>query len=168
MFSAVARLFADSALLTGGSDIMWHRAQFCPYVRDTGQPCYNEGRGSPWIECPVCKGEGAIYAHPRYFKGIYTDNSNQFFPDGSGGWMEGHKTLSVPRNLDIKLLKPRSGEAVNAARRLLRDKFELLGECCEPDGSRKIIETMYLEDDTVSPTVNSGTIYKIIKVVSNY
>lgn len=161
----VSKMIADSALRLGGSDISWHKAIFCPYVRDDGSPCYDESRGSAWIECPICGGEGVVYASPRFIKGIYSDRSNEFVPDGSGGFIRGDKTLSVPRNIDIKLMKPRSNDA---ARRILRDKFQLLGRCCQPDGSREILETLYLDDDTVQPFINSGNIYKIVRVRNNY
>lgn len=161
----ISKLIADSALRMGGSDIAWHKAIFCPYVRDDGTPCYDESRGSSWIECPICGGEGVVYASPRFIKGIYSDKSNEFVPDGSGGFIRGDKTLSVPRNLDIKLMKPRSNDS---ARRILRDKFQLLGRCCQPDGSREILETLYLDDDTIQPFINSGSIYQIIRVRNNY
>jgi hypothetical protein len=161
----ISKLIADSALRLGGSDIAWHKAIFCPYVRDDGNPCYDESRGSSWIECPICGGEGVVYASPRFIKGVYSDKSNEFVPDGSGGFIRGDKTLSVPRNLDIKLMKPRNNDS---ARRILRDKFQLLGRCCQPDGSREIIETLYLDDDTVQPFINSGSIYQIIRVRNNY
>lgn len=161
----ISSLIADSALALGGSDISWHKAIFCPYVRDDGSPCYDEDRGSPWIECPICHGEGVIYASPKYVKGIYTDKSNEFLPDESGGFIQGHKSLSLPRGLDIKLLKPRNS---TDSRRLLRDKFQLLGQCCQPDGSREIVETLYLDDDVVTPVINSGRIYQIVRVKNNY
>ena len=167
----ISSLIADSALALGGSDIAWHKAIFCPYVRDDGSPCYDEDRGSAWIECPVCAGEGVIYAHPKYIKGIYTDKSNEFEQDysaQSGGFIQGHKSLSLPRGLDIRILKPRNSDSENSARRLLRDKFQLLGQCCEPDGSREIIETLYLDDDVVNPVINSGQIYQIVRVKNNY
>ena len=163
--SSISNLIADSALGLGGSDLAWHQAEFCPYVRDDGTPCYDETRGSPWMECPICGGRGAIYKSPRYNRGIYTDNSNKFFPDGSGGFMRGNKTLSLPRDLPLKLLKSRNTQD---ARRLLRDKFQLLGPCCNPDGSREIAETLYMIEDPVKPTINSGTIYQTVIVENNY
>lgn len=150
----------------GGSDIAWHKAIFCPYVRSDGSPCYDEMRGSPWIDCPICGGEGAVYAEPVIVKGIYTDKSDEFIPDGSGGFTRNIKSLSLPMGLDIKLLKPR--HTAEATRRWLRDKFQLLGLYCNPDGSREVLETFYLDDDVVHPTINSGKIYQIVAVRSNY
>lgn len=161
----VSRLLADAALSLGGSDLFWYKARFCPYIKDDGTPCYNEGRGSPWIECPVCGGTGAVYDAPKYIKGIYIDKSNVFYPDGSGGFLVGEKSLSLPMDLDIKILKPREA---GVSRRLLRDKFVLLGECCNEDGSRAILETLYAKDDPVYPTVNSGHIYMTLNVANNY
>lgn len=162
----ISSLIADSALQLGGSDIAWYKAIFCPYVRDDGTPCYDETRGSAWIECPVCGGEGVIYASPRFVKGIYTDKSDEFIPDGSGGFIQNHRSLSLPRGLDIRLLKPRNDST--STRRLLRDKFILLGRCCNPDGSREVIETLYLDDDVVNPVINSGHIYQIVGVKNNF
>lgn len=161
----VSNLLADSALQMGGTDIMWHKAIFCPYVRPDGTPCYDEKRGSPWIECPICGGTGVVYASPQQIKAIYTDNSNRYYPDGAGGFMQGDKTLSVSRNLDISMLKARD---TNDARRLLRDKFEVLGRCCNPDGTREVKEVLYLDQDPTEPTINSGTIYQIVPVANNY
>jgi len=161
----ISNLVADSAIELGGSDIHWHQAEFCPYVRDDGSPCYDEERGSPWIECPVCHGLGSTYKEPQLIKGIYTDNSNKFYPDGSGGYLRGEKSLSLPRNLDIKLLKPRNS---NDSRRLLRDKFEILGPGCNPDGSRELIEVVFLATDPVKPTINSGSIYQTVTVENNF
>jgi hypothetical protein len=161
----ISTLIADSALRLGGSDISWHKAIFCPYVRDDGSPCYDESRGSAWIECPICGGEGVVYASPVFVKGIYTDKSDEFVPDGSGGFIRNVRTLSLPRHLDIKLLKPRSDNT--STRRFLRDKFLLLGRCCNPDGSREIIETLYLDDDVINPVINSGYIYQIVRVTNN-
>jgi len=161
----VGKLISESALEMGGSHIAWHKADFCPYVRDDGTPCYDEKRGSAWIECPVCGGTGNIYQSPRYIKGIYTDNSNRFLPDGTGGYMRGEKSLSLPPSLDIRLLKPRGSDD---SRRILRDKFEILSNECNPDGSRKVLDIVYLAEDPIKPTVNSGTIYQTVLVQSNY
>jgi hypothetical protein len=160
----VSKLIANAAMNFGGSDIGWYKGILCPYVRDDGSPCFDETRGSSWVECPICGGEGTTYAFPKFIKGIYTDKSNEFIPDGSGGFIRGEKTLSVSTALPITLMKPRHTEV---ARRFIRDKFTLLGKCCNPDGSREIIEVMYLADDTIKPTVNSGAIYQIIKVQNN-
>jgi hypothetical protein len=160
----VSRLLANAALSAGGSDMFWHKAIFCPYTRDDGSPCYDESRGVSWIECPICGGEGAVYDNPKLIKGIYSDKSNEFVADSSGGFIRGDKTLSLSPNLGISLMKPRFNDK---ARRFLRDKFQLLGQCCEPDGSREIVETMYLDDDTVKPTVSSGTIYQVVRVRNN-
>lgn len=163
--SGISRLLANHAMQLSGTDIKWYKAIFCPYVRPDGSPCYDEARGSPWIECPVCRGNGSIYMSPRLIKGVYTDNSNKFVPSPDGGFMQGSKTLSLPADLDIHILKERS---TDVGRRYLRDKFELLGKCCEPDGSRQVLETLYLEDDPVKPTVSSTHIYQIVQVVNNY
>lgn len=161
----ISRLIGQSAIALGGSDINWYKALFCPYVRPDGSPCFDEVRGSPWSECPICGSTGTVWASPVFIKGIYTDNSNRYLPDGSGGFIVGDKTLSLPANLDITLMKPRKS---NDSRRFLRDKFEMLGRCCNPDGSREVLETLYLEEDPVKPTINSGTIYQIVKVKNNY
>lgn len=163
--SSVSNLVADAALSLGGSDFHWHKAIFCPYVDAEGKACYNEDRGTTNIECPVCGGEGVVYADPVFLRGIYTDNSNKFYPDGSGGFIKGEKTLSLPRHLDLRLLKERNS---GNARRLLRDKFELLGPCCREDGTREIREVLYMKSDPVVPTINSGKIYKIVEVANNY
>ena len=161
----ISRTIVDGALTMGGSDIRWYKAIFCPYVRDNGSPCYNEERGTSYIECPVCGGEGVIYASPRNIKGIYSDQSNTYVQDKSGGFIKGEKSLSLPADLDIRLLKER--DSLNA-RRLLRDKFELLSNECAPDGTRKIREVLYLKNDPVVPTVNSGKIFQTVQVSNNY
>lgn len=161
----ISRLLSSAALELGGSDFHWHKAIFCPYVKDDGSPCYNEDRGSSYIECPVCGGEGVIYASPQVIKGIYSDSSNTYIPDQSGGFVKGEKTISFPPDLDIKLLKERNSQD---ARRLLRDKFELLGRCCTPDGTREIREVLYLKNEPVKPSINSGEIYQIVEVANNY
>lgn len=148
-----------------GTDIRWYKAIPCPYVRPDGSPCYDEKSGSPWIECPICGGNGAIYMSPRSTRGTYTDNSNKFVPDGAGGFIQGKKTLSLSKTLDIHLLKIRNNQG---ARRVIRDKFELLGKCCNPDGSREILETLWLEDDPVKPAISSDYIYQIVNVVDNF
>lgn len=163
--SFVSNTIADQAITLGGSDVRWFKAIFCPNTRDDGTPCYDETRGSSWKECPVCGGRGCIYASPVYIKAIYTDQSNRWQPDGSGGFMKGNKTLSVRRNLDIKLLKPRGGDD---GRRLLRDKFELLGKCCDENGERPAKEVLYMLHDVVEPTIHNNTIYKTIEVGTNW
>ena len=162
---SISQTIADAALQMGGSDIRWYKAIFCPYVRDDGNPCYNEDRGTSYIECPVCGGEGVIYASPRTIRAVYSDNSNNYVQDKSGGFIKGEKTLSLPRDLDVRLLKER--DSMNA-RRLLRDKFELLGTQCNPDGSRKVREVLYLKSNPVIPTVNSGEIFQTVQVSNNY
>lgn len=161
----IGELIAGAALDLGGTDIVWHKADFCPYVKDNGEPCYDEKRGSSWIECPICGGTGNIYQSPRYIRGIYADNSNRFLPDGSGGYLRGDKTLSLPADLDIRLLKPRNS---TDARRILRDKFEILSDECNPDGTRKILEVVFLAEDPVRPVINSGTIYQTVAVQNNF
>jgi len=161
----ISQTIANAALELGGSDIKWHKAIFCPYVRDNGSPCYDERRGTSFIECPICGGEGVIYASPRTIKGIYTDNSNKYNKDSSGGFILGEKTLNLPSDLDIRLLKERDSQN---SRRLLRDKFELLGRCCRPDGSREIREVLYLKNDPVIPTISSGKIFQTVEVSNNY
>ena len=101
--SAISKVLSNAALDLGGSDFYWHKAIFCPYVRDDGSPCYDEDRGSSYIECPVCGGEGVIYASPVMIKGIYSDGSNTFVPDGSGGFVKGEKTISFPPDLSDQL-----------------------------------------------------------------
>jgi hypothetical protein len=100
---------------------------------------------------------------PRPILGIYTDNSNEFMPDGNGGFLQGKKTLSLPSDLDIKLLKPkhRHKDGKPAPREVLKDKFVILS----PEG--KHAETVYLDKDPVKPTINSGTIYQICDVANN-
>lgn len=162
--STVSNMIADHALQLGGSDIRWHKAMFCPNVRDDGTPCYDETRGSSWKECPVCGGRGTMYASPITIKGVYTDNSNQWFPDGAGGVIKGNKSLTLPRHLDIRLLKDRDGDS----RRLLRDKFELLGKCCDHNGQRPVAEVLYLLHDPVRPTIHNDTILMTVEVGNNY
>lgn len=161
-----SQMIADAALQLGGSDIRWYKAIFCPYVRDDGSPCYDERRGSAYIECPICGGEGVIYDSPQTIRAIYQDDSNNYIQDRSGGFIKGEKTLSLPPDLDIRLLKERNSQ--NSSRRLLRDKFELLGRCCGPDGSREVKEVLYLKNDVVKPTVSSGEIYQRAQVSNNY
>jgi hypothetical protein len=160
----ISQTIAQAAMDIGGSDIKWYKAIFCPYVRDDGSPCYDETRGSSYIECPVCGGEGVIYASPRTIRGIYTDNSNRVRDAGSGDFMKGEKSLSLPVELDIRILKSRIS---NNARRLLRDKFELLGRCCNPDGSREVRELLFLKHDPVKPEISSGSIYQKVEVANN-
>lgn len=162
--SSIANLIADQAINMGGSDIRWYKAIFCPNVRDNGHPCYDEERGSSWKECPVCGGRGNLYMTPRYIKGVYTDNSNRWNPDGAGGVIQGNKSLSLPRDLNIQLLKERANES----RRLLRDKFELIGQCCDENGERPVKEVLYLLHDPVKPTIHNGTIYMTVEVGNNY
>lgn len=161
----ISKIIADTAMSAGGSDIKWYKAIFCPYTRDDGNPCYDESRGSAYIECPVCGGEGVIYASPVYTRGVYVDNSNNYSQDASGGFVKGEKSLALPTDLDIKLLKYRDSQN---PRRLLRDKFELLGRCCRPDGSREVREVFYLKNDPVKPEVSSGSIYQKLEVANNY
>jgi len=161
----ISNMVADAALGMGGTDVLWYEPIMCPNVRDDGSPCYDENRGAPWIECPVCGGRGSIYKSPIQFKAIYTDNTNKWYPDGSGGFFKGNKTFSVPRNLDLHMLKERLSDN---SRRLLRDKFEVLGRCCNPDGTREVTETLYAVQDPQKPTINSNTIYQIIEVGGNY
>lgn len=162
---SVSKIVSDAALDLGGSEIRWYKAIFCPYVRDDGSPCYDETRGTSYIECPVCGGEGSIYASPRTVRGIYTDNSNRYTQDASGGFVKGEKTLALPRDLDIRLLKERDSQS---PRRLLRDKFELLSRDCGSDGKKKVREVLYLKNDPVIPTVNSGEIFQTVEVANNY
>jgi hypothetical protein len=161
----ISQTIAQAAMDLGGSEIRWYKAIFCPYVRDNGKPCYDEDRGTVYIECPICGGEGVIYASPRTVRGIYTDNSNRYSQDRSGGFIKGEKSLALPIELDIRLLKERSSQN---ARRLLRDKFELLGRCCRPDGSREVREVLYLKNDPVRPEISSGSIFQRVEVANNY
>lgn len=161
----ISQVIAQSAMDMGGSDIRWYKAIFCPYVRDDGSPCYDENRGTSYIECPVCGGEGVIYASPRTVRGIYTDNSNRLTESRPGEFIKGEKTLSLPSELEIQLLKSRDSQN---ARRLLRDRFELLGRCCQPDGSREVREVLYLKHDPVKPEISSGSIFQKIEVANNY
>lgn len=158
----VSHMVADSALLMGGSNILWYRAEFCPYIREDGRPCFDEKSGNAYIECPVCVGKGTVWGQPRSIRGVYTDKSNEFIPDGMGGFMKGRKTLSLSPNLPIKLLKHRDEKV---ARRLLRDKFILLERDCH--GRMKHKETVFAAADPVKPTINSGTIYLILEVETN-
>jgi hypothetical protein len=160
----ISQTIAQAAMNLGGSEIRWYKAIFCPYVRDDGSPCYDETRGSSYIECPVCGGEGVIYASPRTVRGIYTDNSNRLRETASGEFLKGEKSLALPVDLDIRLLKARTSQN---ARRLLRDKFELLGRCCLPDGTREVREILYLKQDAVRPEVSSGSIYQRVEVANN-
>jgi len=161
----LSQTIADAALNLGGSDIRWYRAIFCPYVRRDGMPCYDERRGTSYIECPVCHGEGVIYASPRTIKGIYEDSSNSFVEDRSGGFMRGEKSLTLPSDLDIHVLKERD---TKNARRLLRDKFELLDRCCGPNGQRKVREILFLKQDPVKTNVSGGSIYQKVSVINHY
>jgi hypothetical protein len=161
----ISQIISQAAMNLGGSDIRWYKAIFCPYVRDDGSPCYNESRGTSYIECPVCGGEGVLYASPRTVRGIYSDNSNRVNESRSGEFLKGEKTLNLPIDLDVRILKERDSQN---ARRLLRDKFELLGRCCRPDGSREVREVLYLKQDPVRPEISSGSIYQRVDVANNY
>lgn len=160
----VSRLIANGALRLGGSYIIWLKAIPCPGLRPGGTPCYDMDSGSYWVDCPVCHGNGMTYAGKRVIRGIYTDNSNQFEPDGAGGLMQGKKTLSLPHELPITLMKESGGgfdDGFSSPRKVLRDKFVVL----TPDG--KVTETLYMTADPVKPSINSGSIYQIVEVVSN-
>lgn len=158
----ISRIIANGALRLGGSTILWYQAQTCPAYRQDGTPCYSTTQGSNWIDCPICRGAGMAYPKkPRAVLGIYTDNSNEFLPDGNGGFLQGKKTLSLPADLDIKLLKPKYKNGKPGPREVLKDKFVILS----PEG--KHAETVYLEKDPVKPTINSGTIYQIVDVANN-
>lgn len=159
----ISRIIANGALRLGGSTILWYKAQTCPAYRADGTPCFDSKRGGNWVDCAVCNGTGMAYtSKPRPVLGIYTDNSNEFLPDGNGGFLQGKKTLSLPHDLDIKLLKPKAHANGTAAQReFLRDKFVILS----PEG--KHAETVYLDKDPVKPTINSGYIYQICEVANN-
>jgi len=160
----VSRIIANGALKLGGSTILWYKAQTCPAYRRNGKPCYDNDSGSNWIDCQVCGGTGLAYTKkPRAIKGIYTDNSNEFLPDGNGGFLTGKKTLSLPWDLDISLMKHRGyySDGQMAPREVLKDKFVILS----PEG--KVAEVVYLEKDPVKPTINSGTIYQHVEVSNN-
>lgn len=157
----IAGLIADLALNMGGSYVKFYKAVFCPGKRTDGTPCFKEDSGASWIECPICKGRGAIYRHGIIVPAVYTDNSNRFTPDQNGGMMQGKKTLSLPRNIDAAMLKSRSGSIdSNTSRRILKDKFILLDRNGTP------VEVLYLQADPVIPTINSGEIYKIVEVAN--
>ncbi len=105
----------------------------------------------------------AYTSKPKVVQGIYTDNSNEFVPDGNGGFLQGKKTLSLPHDLDISLMKFRGyyRDGVMAPREVLKDKFVILS----PEG--KVAEVVYLEKDPVKPTINSGAIYQHCEVSNN-
>jgi hypothetical protein len=161
----ISQTIAQAAMDLGGSEIRWFKAIFCPYVRDDGSPCYDENRGTSYIECPVCGGEGVIYASPRTVRAIYSDQSNRLSENRQGEVIRGEKSLALPIDLDIRILKQRDSQN---ARRLLRDKFELLGRCCRPDGSREVREVLYLKHDPVKPEISSGSIFQRVDVVNNF
>lgn len=156
----LSRRIAMAALRLNGTKIYWQKATMCPARRRDDSPCYDEESGSANINCPVCKGRGSIYAKGEVIYGVYTDNSNQWQQDPSGGFMMGSKTLSLPFWLNIQLLKERGGNA-GVSRRLLRDKFTLLSPQNKP------VEVVYLEQDPTKPIVGSGIIYQIIQVGNN-
>lgn len=161
----ISVIIANAALNLGGSYIKWERASYCPNIRDNGKPCYDSMSGSSWNECNVCKGRGVIYLKGVIVKGIYTDNSHHFEPDGSGGFIQGERTLSLPLQLKIQLLKPKKGfssDGSSTGRRLMRDKFTLL------DARGRPIEVLYLKDNPQKPTISSGTIYQICPVETNF
>jgi hypothetical protein len=163
---SVARNVVKGALMMGGSDANFYKATFCPYVKDDGMPCYDERSGSPYIECPICSGKGVIYLPPIPVKVIYNDQSNPFIADKSGGWIKGQKTLTYdPTVINPDVLKERKEDS---ARRLLRDRFHLLGNCCDERGKRKVVETLYVLEQPVLSAVNSGIIVGTIKVGNNY
>ena len=157
----VARIVANGALRLGGSQILWYKAIPCPNRRPDGSPCYDEDAGSNWVDCSVCRGQGMTYAQKRPILGIYTDNSNEFVPDGSGGWMQGKKTLSVEAGLPITMMKEVMDSFGNGNRLVLKDKFVIFGV----DG--RVAEIVYLQSDPIKPTINSGEIYSILEVRGN-
>lgn len=160
----VAQNIVKGALMMGGSDASFFKATFCPYVRDDNTPCYDEKSGSPYIECPICGGKGVIYLPPVDVKVIYNDQSNAFQPDKSGGWIKGQKILTFdPTIITPSILKERK----DSARRLLRDKFHILGTCCDAYGKRKVVELLYVLDEPVLSAVNSGIIVGTVKVGNN-
>lgn len=155
----IARLIANAALVMGGGDVLWHIARPCPYIRPDSTPCYDEDKGTGWIDCPVCGGRGAIYNSPIIIKGVYTDNSNKYTYDASGGFMLGEKTLSVPSGVVASVLKDRGNFK---GRRVLRDKFSILGQ----DG--QVVEVLFLKDDPSYPAINGSKIYAILQLENNY
>lgn len=159
----VATQIAEAALLLGGADIAWYRADFCDGLRDDGSPCFNESRGDHWIECPLCQGKGMYYKSPRLTKGIYSESQDSYDQEMSGGFTQGRGTLTLPKRLRIRILKPRA----NRAGRLLRDKFEILGPCCV-EGRRAVERVLYLEDNTVVPYVQGQGVFQIIQVRTNH
>lgn len=157
----ISELIANSALNLGGSIIEFHKATFCTATRQDGSPCFDERTGSSWVECQQCRGRGHYYAKPVRFKGIYTDNSNQITYNAEGVALIGEKTLSIPAWVPTTLLKPRVASNGAGTHRVMRDKFILLS----PSG--QIVDILFLKHESVNPTINSGTIYKIINVENN-
>lgn len=160
----VSRLIANSALSLGGSRIAWQRAELCPGVRRNGDPCYSEGSGSSDIDCTICGGYGVLYKKAHLFLGVYTDKSNQFEYDENGGLVAGKKTLSIPFNIPVTILKNRGTDLGDGftSRRVARDRFTILS----PDN--QAVEVLYLKDEAVDPFINSGKIYRILEVENNY
>lgn len=159
----ISRVIAEAALELGGSYIAWEKAQLCGNLRPSGEPCFSEDSGSSWVDCPVCHGSGVVYSKPQVFKAIYTDNSNRFEYDENGGLVAGKKTLSIPHNIPVSVLKQRYGSTeANTARRVARDRFRILS----PEG--QVVETVWLESDAVDPFISSGRIYRIVEVSNNY
>lgn len=163
----ISRLIARSALTLGGTKILWYRATPCSGRRDDGTPCFDEESGSAWIDCPVCQGVGARYLKAQWIHCVYTDKTNEFEPDGSGGFVRGKKSLSVSPDLHISLLKMNHSsltleDGKIAPRILLRDKFVRINPL---DG--KVQEVLYLESEPNVPVINGGQIYQILNVMSN-
>ena len=160
----ISRIIANAALQMGGSRIAWQRAKLCPATRPNGDPCYNEDSGSSYVDCPVCRGNGVIYDKPVIFNGVYTDKSNTFEYDENGGLVAGKKTLSIPHNIPVTIMKERSSDMEDgySTRRVARDRFTLIS----PDNVA--VETLFLKQEAVDPFINSGVIYRIVEVENSY
>lgn len=160
----ISRMIANSALNLGGSRIAWQRAKLCPATRPNGSPCFDEDSGSAYIDCPVCRGNGTVYDRAVVFNGVYTDNSNRFEFDETGGLVQGKKTLSIPHHIPITIMKERASDELDGyiARRIARDRFTILS----PDN--KPVEVLFLMQEAVDPFINSGVIYRIVEVANTY
>jgi len=152
----IAKHVVNLSFSMGGSEGYYYEAMQCNYVFPDGKPCYNKNRGSYSVECPICRGGGAMYKSPVATPVIVMDTPQNLYRDKMGAIFTDNVTVAVPSSIPLRFVELRDDGRVV----VMRDKLVI--KTLNAD----VWAVLYVDSEPKDPFLG-GTLYHVVNMISH-